>query len=219
MKFKGAIFDLDGTLANTLEDLRTAVGVGLKKLGLTVPSLDEFVMNVGAGTDNMIMRSLKEHYTKENLSFVKECYLEHYNEHFLDKTVAYDGLVNLIEDLNNNGFKLAVVSNKIDFMTEKLVEKLFGNNFSVIFGQKEGYPTKPNPALTLLALQQLGIKKEECAFVGDSDIDMKTANNAGLYAVGVSWGFRKKEALIKNGAKIIANNAQELRKILLQGEL
>ena len=215
LKFKGVIFDLDGTLANTIVDLRNAVCSGIEKLGFPLPSLEEYPSFVGEGTDKMITYALKQNATKENIAFVKKCYLKFYAEHFADTTYAYEGMKELVLKLKEQGVKLAVVSNKVDHMTVALVNKLFPNCFSVIFGQKDGLPTKPDPTLTLLAVEKLGLNKEDCAFVGDSGSDALTGINAGLYPVGVLWGYRDKKDLIEKGAKALANTVNELENILL----
>ena len=215
LKFKGVIFDLDGTLANTLSDLANAVNYGLSKLGVEIPKLDEYKIFVGDGTDKMIERALKQNATPENIAFVKKYYLEHYGKHFVDTTYAYSGMPELIQKLKEKGVTVAVVTNKIDSMAETVVQKLYGKSFDLIYGQRDGVPAKPDPTLTLMALKELNLNPNECAFVGDSSNDVLTGVNAGLYPVGVLWGFRTKEELLSNGAKALANTAEELENILL----
>lgn len=215
MKFKGVIFDLDGTLANTLQDLANAVNYGLSKLGVAIPLLEEYKLFVGDGTDKMIERALKQHATKENISFVKKCYLEHYGKHFVDTTYAYSGMPELVDKLVKKGVIVAVVTNKVDSMAATVVKKLYGDKFNLVWGQRDGVPAKPDPTLTLLALKELGLNPNDCAFVGDSSNDVLTGVNAGLYPVGVTWGFRSKEELLSNGAKALANTAEDLENILL----
>lgn len=215
LKFKGVIFDLDGTLANTLSDLANAVNYGIEKLGLELPNLEEYKIFVGDGTDKMIERALKENATKENIAFVKKYYLEHYGEHFVDTTYAYEGMIELVDKLKKEGVIVAVVTNKVDSMATTVVEKLYGKRFELVFGQRDGIPAKPDPTLTLMALKELGLNPNECAFIGDSSNDVLTGVNAGLYPVGVLWGFRTKEELLSNGAAALANNAKELENILL----
>jgi len=215
LKFKGVIFDLDGTLANTLQDLCNAVNCGIAKLGYEEPKLEEYKLFVGDGTDKMIERALKQNATKENIAFVKKYYLEYYAKHFVDTTYAYENMPNLILKLKEKGVIIAVVTNKVDSMAETVVEKLYGKSFDLIYGQREGVPAKPDPTLTLMALKELNLKPQDCAFVGDSSNDVLTGVNAGLYPVGVTWGFRTKEELISNGAKALANTAEDLENILL----
>lgn len=215
MKFKGVIFDLDGTLANSLEDLKNAVNSGIAKLGFSEPDVSEYPMFVGDGTDKMIERALKQNATKENIAFVKKCYLEFYGVHFADNTYAYSGMPQLIQKLKENGVTVAVVTNKIDSMAATVVQKLYGKSFDLIYGQRDGVPAKPDPTLTLMALKELNLNPNECAFVGDSGMDILTGVNAGLYPVGVLWGFRSKEELVSSGAKALASTAEELEKILL----
>lgn len=213
--FKGVIFDLDGTLANSLEDLKNAVNSGIAKLGFIEPDVSEYPMFVGDGTDKMIERALKQNATKENIAFVKKNYLEFYGKHFADNTYAYSGMPGLIKKLKANGVTVAVVTNKIDSMAATVVEKLYGKSFDLIFGQRDGIPAKPDPTLTLMALKELGLNPKDCAFVGDSGMDILTGVNAGLYPVGVLWGFRSKEELVSSGAKALAQTAEDLEKILL----
>lgn len=213
--FKGVIFDLDGTLANSLEDLKNAVNSGIAKLGYPEPDVSEYPIFVGDGTDKMIERALKENATKENIAFVKKCYLEFYGKHFADNTYAYSGMPELINKLKEKGVTVAVVTNKIDSMAATVVEKLYGKGFDLIFGQRDGVPAKPDPTLTLMALKELSLDPKDCAFVGDSGMDILTGVNAGLYPVGVLWGFRSEEELVSSGAEALAKNAEELEKILL----
>jgi len=214
LKFKAVIFDLDGTLANSLMDLKNAVNYGLKKCGFPERELSEYPMFVGDGTDKMIERALSENASAENIKHVKKYYLEYYGEHFADNTTAYDGLLELISKLKKEGVKLAVVTNKVDSMAATVVEKLYGKVFDVIYGQRDGVPVKPDPTLTLMAMDALGVKPSDCAFVGDSYMDVMTGVNSGAYPIGVLWGFRGEEELIKGGAAALANNAEELEKLL-----
>ncbi len=213
--FKGVIFDLDGTLVNTIKDLCTAVNYGLGKMGFAKNTVEEFISFVGSGTDYMLNCALKENRTDENREKLKEYYLEYYGKHFCDYSCAYAGMPALIKTLKEKGIKTAVVTNKVDVMAATVVENLYGDVFDIIVGQKDNFPLKPDPALTLKVVNDLGLNKEDCAFVGDSDVDIKTGINAGLTPVGVLWGFRDRDVLIKVGARIFAENAEELQKILL----
>lgn len=215
MKYKAVVFDLDGTLANSLEDLKNAVNYGIKKLGFYEPTVEEYRLFVGNGTEKMIERALKENATKENIEKVKQDYLEYYGKHFADYTKAYEGMPELIQKLHKNGVKIAVVTNKVNSMASTVVTKLYGNYFDIIEGQRDGIPAKPDPTLTLMVMEKLGVKPNECAFVGDSGVDIKTGKNSGAAPIGVLWGFREKEELILNGAKYIAKTAKELEELLL----
>ncbi len=215
LKYKAVVFDLDGTLANSLEDLKNAVNYGIKKLGFYEPTVEEYRLFVGNGTEKMIERALKENATKENIEKVKQDYLEYYGKHFADYTKAYEGMPELIQKLHKNGVKIAVVTNKVNSMASTVVTKLYGNYFDIIEGQRDGIPAKPDPTLTLMVMEKLGVKPNECAFVGDSGVDIKTGKNSGAAPIGVLWGFREKEELILNGAKYIAKTAKELEELLL----
>jgi len=212
---KAILFDLDGTLVNSLEDLGQATNFSLKKYGYSERSIDEFKMFVGDGIVKMIERALgKSKVSAEKFKLIKESFLEYYNTHYCDKTCFYEGMPELIDSLNKAGMKLAVVTNKVEFMAKIIVNKLFGNSFDVVYGQRDDVPTKPDPTLTLMAMKDLDVVPEECVFLGDSGVDIKTAVNSGALPVGALWGFRGKDELAANGAKFFINKPHELLKII-----
>ena len=140
--------------------------------------------------------------------------MTHYDEHKKDNTAPYDGIVQTLESLKRNGIKLAVVTNKAHSAAKPLVEEFFCKTFDEVVGQKENVPTKPNPQSVFSVLEKLNVTPDECLFVGDSGVDMQTAKNAGIKAVGVLWGFRKKEELIEDGADEIISSPLDLLKII-----
>ena len=213
---KAVIFDLDGTLADTLEDLCDSTNYALEKHGFPKRELSEFNMFIGDGVPKLIERAIpKEVFTEEAKQTVYGEFMAYYRNHFLDKTKLYDNIAECVSLLNDKGLKLAVVSNKIDEMTQKIVDHLFCGEFSAVSGKRTGYPLKPDPTSTLEVMKKLGVKPSECAFVGDSGMDMKTAKNAGCVAVGVLWGFRGKEELIENGADYLIEKPQEIAPLIL----
>ncbi|MBQ0110505.1 MAG: HAD family hydrolase [Oscillospiraceae bacterium] len=215
MKFETAIFDLDGTLCDTTLDIGTAVNHGLEIMGLTRPNPRDYDNFVGNGTDKMIERALGDNFLPRRVLQVKEYYKEYYATHFDVFTTAYDGMPECIKALKEKGFKLAVVTNKIDFISAAVVEKYYGKGlFDIIIGQKPGAPLKPDPAVTLQVMKDLSANPQTTAFIGDSDVDIKTGINAGVTPIGVSWGYRDKECQTQAGAEIFADSPKRLFEIL-----
>lgn len=216
MKFSAVFFDLDGTLANSLADLATAVNHVLSSKGFPIHNTECYKYFAGDGILKMIERSVPaEHRQSSVVSDLKDMFMDYYANHYADNTVAYDGLNELITTLKKNGIKLAVVTNKAQAMAEMVVEKLFGNAFDYILGLREGIPAKPDPTGIFMAMKELDVKPEDCAFVGDTGMDVAGGVNAGAFPIGVLWGFREKEELAKFGAKAFANNATELLSLLI----
>ena len=216
MNFEAVFFDLDGTLANSLEDLAISVNYVLTQKGYPTHKTECFKLFAGDGILKMIERATPSEYaSSENVLELKNNFMDYYSVHYADNTVAYDGLVELVQLLKQKGMKLAVVTNKAQEMAEKVVKKLFGNSFDYILGLREGIPAKPDPTGIFMAMDELDVKPEKCAFVGDTGIDVAGGVNAGAYPIGVLWGFREREELVKFGAKEFALNAKELQKILL----
>ncbi len=217
-KIKGIIFDLDGTLANTIFDLQTGMNIMLRKNGLKECTIEELLAGINRGAREFVRSSvgpenvISEEYLDERYKEYSEAYGQHCNE----KTVLYDTVSEAVYKLRKAGYKLAVLSNKQDRYTKRIVNTLFEEGtFDVILGHIDGgYPHKPNPASTEYVLSQLGITKEEALFVGDSNIDIETSLNAGIYPVGVCWGYRSPEFLIECGAKKIVSSMLDLFDII-----
>lgn len=212
---KAVIFDLDGTLLNTIDDLANSVNFMLKQFQFPTFSVDEYKYKVGNGMRKLIERSLpKTHKTDNQIDMSLSVFMEHYNQHKNDNTAPYEGIIDLLNELKNKGIKLAVVTNKAHISAKPLIENTFPNIFDEIAGQKEGIPTKPNPQSVLNVLEKLNATPDECLFIGDSGVDMQTAKNAQITAVGVLWGFREKSELIQNGADEIISSPLELLKFI-----
>ena len=212
---KAVLFDLDGTLADSLEDLADSTNYALKKAGFPAHETEKYKYFVGDGIPMLIERALPDgEKTAENKENCLEYFMSRYREHYFDKTHAYDGIIPLLTSLKNDGFKIAVISNKAQEMAEKVVEKLFGDIFDAVAGKREGYKTKPDPALTLQIIKELGVTPEVCALVGDSGMDMAAAVNGGLLPIGVLWGFRTEEELINSGAAYTVSSPDEILKII-----
>ena len=211
---KGVIFDLDGTLAYTIEDLRTAMNLMCKDMGYRERSVDDILAAINCGSIEFVRKSMPEELQQDE-DLVKKChgiYSGYYTQHYLDKTVLYDGIEELVHKLKDMGLKLAVLSNKGDEHTVRLTEKLLGKDvFDHIQGCKPEFPTKPDPTSALYITREIfGLEPREILYVGDSDVDMKTSRNAGFFTCGCTWGFRHRRVLIDTGASALINKAEEL---------
>ena len=212
---KLVIFDLDGTLCNTICDLADAVNYALTKRGYPTHSVEEIQNMVGSGIKNLVTRSMPEaERYEDNINLTKEFFFEYYKVHYADKTVAYDGIAEMLETLKAKNIKLAVCTNKEDTMAKSVVKKLFDGTFSLILGQSDNFPLKPSPDSSLYIMETLGAGVGETVFIGDSGVDIKTAKNTGLESIGVSWGFRDKQELIDYGCEHIAESPYDIIKLL-----
>lgn len=212
---KAVLFDLDGTLANSLKDLADAVNYALAIDGYPLREVEEFKMFVGDGIAKMIERALPDGYKDaDTVSAVQKNFLKYYSVHYADNTSSYEGVDELLKALKQMGMIIAVVTNKAQEMADLVVNKLYGDIFEKVFGQRKGVPAKPDPTLTLIAMEELGVKPCECVFLGDSGMDVATAVNSGALPVGELWGFRGREELLENGAKYIIESPLELLDII-----
>ena len=210
-KIKAILFDLDGTLLNTIDDLANAVNYTLTTLNYPTFAVDEYKYKVGNGMRKLIERSLPEnHKTDQEIDKALSVFMPYYNKHKMDKTAPYDGIKELLEELKKRGIKTAVVTNKAHSAAKPLIDEVFSGLFDEVTGQKDGVPTKPNPIAVFNTVDALGVTADECLFVGDSGVDMQTAKNAGIFAVGVLWGFRKADELNQNGADALISIPMQL---------
>lgn len=209
------IFDLDGTLLNTLDDLTDAVNFALTKNNFPIHSTEEIKSFVGNGIKKLIERSVPKNCSEEMLKKCFEDFCIFYEKHMNDKTKPYSGIIEMLSQLKKAGFKTAVVTNKADFAAQVLCKVIFGDLITVAVGADENTRHKPYPDTTLKALKKLGAKAENAFFVGDSDVDVQTAANSGIDFIGVLWGFRDKSVLESAGAAVFAENARELTRLLL----
>ena len=207
---KAVLFDLDGTLINSLDDLADSVNFALNLQGYPTHETEKFKYFVGNG-----MRKLIERASPENSDIDKtlEIFMARYKEHSLDKTAPYKDIYELLEKLNQKGIATAVVTNKAEPNAKAISKHFFGDSLAV-YGQREGVKTKPDPELTFIAMGDLGVKPEECLFVGDSGMDMAVGVNSGSVPVGVTWGFRTAEELKENGAKHLIHSPLELLELI-----
>ena len=208
---KAVIFDLDGTLLNTIDDLANSVNFMLKQFEFPTFSVDEYKYKVGNGMRKLIERALPEtHSSNEQIEKSLKVFMDYYNEHKNDNTAPYEDIIDLLNELKIKGIKLAVATNKAHISAKPLIENTFPHIFDEITGQKENVPTKPNPQIVFEILKNLNVTPDECLFVGDSGVDMQTAKNANIKAVGVLWGFRKKDELLNSGADETISSPLEL---------
>ena len=212
---KAVLFDLDGTLADSLIDLADGVNRAIASKGFPTHEVEAFKYFVGDGIPKMIERALpEENRDAETVNEIKNIFLPYYAIHYADNTYAYEGMPELVNNLKSQGFIVAVVTNKEQNMANEVVTSLYGDVFDLIFGKRDGIPAKPDPTAALMAMEELGVKPEECVFIGDSGMDVATAVNSGAVPVGELWGFRKKDELLANGAKYIIKKPQELLDII-----
>lgn len=208
------IFDLDGTLLNTLGDLRAATNHALEVRGLPPHSMEEIRQFIGNGIRLLICRAMPEGTPEAEIDAALDDFKAYYAAHIHDRTVPYDGIPQLLTALRKRSIQVAVLSNKIDSASQELIEYFFPGKTDVVFGEHVGVPRKPDPTSCRMVMQQLGVQPEQVLYVGDSGTDMQTAKNAGLYAVGVTWGFRSKEVLLKYGADVLVHRPEQILQIL-----
>ncbi|MGN1206093.1 MAG: HAD family hydrolase [Eubacterium sp.] len=214
MRYQTIIFDLDGTLLNTLEDLRDSVNVIMERFGWKTHSLEEIRRFVGNGIGKLMERATPEGKGNPHFEQAFEEFRAYYTDHCQIKTRAYDGVVELMNELKENGAKLAIVSNKNDVAVKELNEIYFSGCVSVAIGEMEGRQRKPAPDEVYAALDELGSTKEDAVYIGDSEVDYETAQASGLPCVLVSWGFRDKELLESFDAEKVVDNVKDLREFL-----
>ena len=215
---KLVIFDLDGTLLNTIEDLGNAANYALSQNGYPTHSLASYPFFVGNGVRNLIRKALPDDMRTDSIieSLLKD-FKEYYNEHNTDCTKPYDGIEELLRNLQDNGVKIAVASNKYQQATEKIIAHYFGDiDFVAVYGQREGVNVKPDPSVVFSILSDAKVPKSEVLYVGDSGVDMETARRACVDSVGVTWGFRSEKELNEYHADIIVNKASDIFDIVMK---
>lgn len=218
MAYHGCIFDLDGTLANTLDSIAYFGNGTLAAFGLPPIPAEEYKLLVGNGADKLMERMLRRvgaAFSDEKLKKFRAEYDRRYESEPMKLVTPYPGLMELLNSLKAQGFLLGVLSNKPDNMTRYIVGELYGGLLDEVRGQREGVPKKPDPTAVLDIAKGFGLAPREILYVGDSGVDMETGKNAGMDPCGVLWGFRDREELLSHGAKYLAANAAELEKIAI----
>ena len=213
MNYKAAVFDLDGTLVNSLDDLANSANATLRAHSFPMHEVEAYRYFVGDGTRKLMERILPQEYAADT-TFVEQFmskYKDRYARNLLQKTKPYDGIMEMLEELRRRGIPMAVCTNKHQSAAEMIVKTLFPHGiFQEIIGDQEGLPRKPDPQKVLRIMRDFGVTGEQTAYFGDTDVDMDTARNAGAFAVGVLWGFRAREELVAHGADILLTHPMEL---------
>ncbi|MDE7310679.1 MAG: HAD-IA family hydrolase [Eubacterium sp.] len=215
MKYTTVIFDLDGTLLNTLEDLMDAVNYALEQFGYPVRTLAEIRAFVGNGVRTLMERALPDGAANPAFEEILKAFREYYTIHCEDKTHAYDGVLELMQQLKDAGIKMAIVSNKLDSAVKELNQSYFNGYVDAAIGETENIRRKPAADMVEHALAILKGKKQDTVYIGDSDVDIQTAANAGIDCISVSWGFRDSDFLRKCGASVIADTPQQVYDLIL----
>lgn len=205
------IFDLDGTLLDTLDDLASAVNYALRTYGMPEHSRDAIRRFVGNGVRMLMIRAVPDGEQNPKFEEVFETFRKYYMQHSLDTTRPYDGISEMLATLRQRGCRLAVVSNKFDAATKELCKHFFPNTIEVAVGEHEaeGIRKKPAPDTVIEALSQLGVSSKNAVYVGDSDVDLETARNAALPCISVLWGFRDRDFLLAHGATTFITSPKE----------
>jgi phosphoglycolate phosphatase len=210
MKYTTVVFDLDGTLLNTLEDLTDSTNYALEAFGLPTRSIEEIRHFVGNGVRKLIERAVPEGENDPDFEEIFSTFKTHYSKNCRNKTRPYDGIREMLEKLSHSDYKMAIVSNKFDSAVKKLCDEFFWQYISVAVGNSDGVKPKPAPDTVFTALKELGSEPDEAVYVGDSQVDIETAKNAGLDIISVSWGFRTKQELKDAGATTIIEKPEDL---------
>ncbi|WP_125723191.1 HAD family hydrolase [Flavobacterium ustbae] len=215
MKFKGIIFDLDGTLVNSLHDISDAMNIVLTGLNHPTHTYETYQYFIGSGLRNLVSKALPvTHNNDEQIEICFDCMISEYRKICTLKTKPYDGILDLLKNPALGNIKMAVFSNKADELTKKIVSEIFPEQFDAAVGLSTEELKKPNPFEALEISKKWNLSPEEILFVGDSDIDMLTATNANMFPVGVTWGYRTEEELKNSGAKKVIHNAKELLNLI-----
>lgn len=211
--YKTYIFDLDGTLLDTLGDLAASVNFAMRTHGMPEHSIDDVRRFVGNGVRKLMERTVPGGETNPDFEVAFATFRQYYMEHSLDTTKPYDGILEMLAELKRRGCRLAVVSNKMMAATQELCRHFFPDTIEVAIGENEaeGIRKKPAPDTVFAALRQLGVGKEGAVYVGDSDVDIQTARNSGLPCISVLWGFRDRDFLLQHGAETFASTPQDIK--------
>lgn len=214
---KLVIFDLDGTLLNTIADLAHSTNYALNKLGYPTHEIKKYNFMVGNGIDKLFERALPEREkSKENVLRVRKEFVPYYDIHNADDSRPYPGIPEVLAYLQSSGIQIAVASNKYQSATQKLIDHYFPEiHFTAVFGQREGIKVKPDPTVVFDILETAKVTKNDVLYVGDSGVDMQTAANAGVTACGVTWGFRPRAELEEFNPQYVVDTAEEIKSLIL----
>lgn len=215
MKYKLVIFDLDGTILNTIEDLADSTNFALRTHNMPERTLEEVRSFVGNGIRKLMERAVPQNTPEEKIDQVHQTFTEHYKVHCADKTGPYDGIMEVIKSLREQGIYTAVVSNKADYAVQSLCQDFFPGLFDYTVGEREGIRRKPYPDSVLAVLEKFNLSKEDAVYIGDSEVDYQTSVNAKMDVIMVGWGFREEAYLKECGAKFVIHTPEEiLRRVI-----
>ena len=212
---KAAIFDLDGTLLYTLEDLTDSTNFALAKYDYPVCTLEQIRSYVGNGVYKLIERALPDGEQNPDFSVCLETFKNHYKQNMYNKTRPYDGVIKMLEELKSKNIKTAVVSNKFDAAVKELCRNYFAELIDIAVGESENVQKKPAPDGVLKVVKKFGVSSKECVYAGDSEVDIQTAKNAEMDCISVDWGYKNRDFLISNGALLIVSDIKELTQNIL----
>lgn len=209
---KAVIFDLDGTLLNTLDDLADSTNYALSKFGYPIRTIEEVRQFVGNGVAKLIERAIPEGKNNPNFEKCLAIFKENYAQNMYNKTAPYNGIIEMLSNLKTKGIKIAVVSNKFDLAVKELCKKYFEGFIDFAAGENEaqGIKKKPAPDTVISVLNEFNFASEDAVYVGDSDVDIMTAKNSKMPCISVTWGFRDEKFLLENGATILINAPSEI---------
>ena len=215
MRHKAVLFDLDGTLLDTIEDLTDSMNLALAQSGFAPRTVEECKLFVGDGVESFARRALPAgHRNDRAIAACVEAMRADYTDRWRCKTRPYDGVAELLDGLDERGIAMAVLSNKPDSFTKQMVEAMLGRwHFAAVFGARPGVPKKPDPTAALGIAERMGVAPGEFLYLGDTNTDMRTANAAGMYAVGALWGFRSAEELRGSGARVLVERPPEVLRL------
>ena len=214
MRYDTIIFDLDGTLLNTLDDLAASVNYALGECGYPLRTTEEVRTFIGNGVSVLMRRAIPKEATDCEHSKALEIFKKHYAKNSRNTTKPYEGVKDLLKTLKEKGYSLAIVSNKIDFAVKDLRDEFFAEYIDVAIGDSDDTENKPAPDMVYKALGMLDKKTESCVYVGDTDVDLDTAKNAKIDCISASWGFRSHSELVGYGAKMIADTPCDVLKFI-----
>ena len=215
MRYKAVLFDMDGTVLDTLDDLADSVNRSLREFGLPEVSRFQVGQSLGNGAKYLIRHCLPEGSDEALCERVLSFYKPWYDAHCRIKTKPYDGILQLMETLRADGVSQAIISNKPESAVQELAEAFFPGLMDVVIGESPAVKRKPSPDTVLAAARQMGLMASDCVYIGDTEVDLETARNAGMDCIPVSWGFRTEEQLCAAGAEEIIRSPEELKKKLL----
>ena len=216
MRYKTVLWDLDGTLLNTLTDLANSVNHALAACGLPAVDAQQVSAGTGNGVRELLMACTPDGENCPRFKEVCDAFVAHYGVHSKDQTRPYDGIMDVLDTLLGEGVKLAIVSNKVDFAVKALSRDYFGERMLSAVGDDPSRAKKPAPDSVWEAMRQMGVTAQETVYIGDSDVDVITARNAGIPCIAVTWGFRSEESLLAAGAQYVARKPEEILQIVKQ---